>query len=151
MITQFNCHPHVHPQLEPNIEAFADISRSALCCDSDETRALIVNPPNSVQLRGTSYHSPKLHPRPCSSAGMRQRTDRQTDTQRRVTTIHLASSIWLTWNVMSHACSVYIICHEDEAIVISGNVCESFRPLTRFNFFTPAAISGNLSVLIDRR
>ena len=29
------------------------ISRSALCCHSNETRASIANPPNSAQLRGT--------------------------------------------------------------------------------------------------
>jgi len=38
------------------------------------------------------YHSPKLYARPCNSVGMRPRTDRQTDTQMRVTTIHFASS-----------------------------------------------------------
>ena len=30
---------------------------------------------------GPPYHSPKLHPDPCSSVGVRPRTDRQTDTQ----------------------------------------------------------------------
>jgi len=48
--------------------------RVALCCHSNETRALISNPPNSAQLRGTPYHSPKLHPGPCSSVGMWPRT-----------------------------------------------------------------------------
>jgi len=60
----------------------------ALCCHSNEICALIANPPNSAQLRGTPYHSPKLHPGPCSSVGMRPRTDRQT----RITNIHFASS-----------------------------------------------------------
>jgi len=32
------------------VQALADISRSALCCHSDETRAPIANPPNSAQL-----------------------------------------------------------------------------------------------------
>jgi len=36
----------------------------AVCCHSNETRALIANPPNSVQLEGTLYHSAKLHPGP---------------------------------------------------------------------------------------
>jgi len=36
----------------------ADISRSALCCHSNETRAPIANPHNSTQLQGTPYHSP---------------------------------------------------------------------------------------------
>jgi len=58
----------------------------------NETRAPIANPPSSAQLQGTQYHSPNLHPGPCSSAGMRRGTDRQTyaDTQTAVTNIHLA-------------------------------------------------------------
>jgi len=50
------------------------------------------NLPNSAQLWGIPYHSPKLHPGSCNSVGMRLRTDRQTDTETRVTTIHFASS-----------------------------------------------------------
>jgi len=50
-----------------------------LCCHSNATRTPIANPPNSAQLGGISYHSPKLHPGPCNSVGMRSRTDRQTD------------------------------------------------------------------------
>jgi len=34
------------------VQAFADISRSALCCHSNETRASIANPPNTAQLEG---------------------------------------------------------------------------------------------------
>ena len=64
----------------------------ALCCHSNATRAPIANPPNTAQLGGSPYHAPKLHPGPCSSVGVRPRTDRQTDTQTRVTTIHFASS-----------------------------------------------------------
>ena len=41
----------------------------------------IANPPNSAQLGGSLYHAPKLHPGPCSSVGVRPRTDRQTHTQ----------------------------------------------------------------------
>ena len=51
----------------------------ALCCHSNATRAPIANPPNSAQLGGSLYHAPKLHPGPCSSVGVRPRTDRQTD------------------------------------------------------------------------
>ena len=65
-------------QAHERVQALADISLSALCCRSNETRALIANPPNRAQLGGTPYHSPKLHPGPCSSVGMRWRTDRQT-------------------------------------------------------------------------
>jgi len=38
--------------------ALADISRSALCCHSNETCATIANLPSSAQLEGTAYHSP---------------------------------------------------------------------------------------------
>ena len=38
------------------------------------------------------YHSPKLHPGPCSSVSMRPRTNRHTDIQMRVTNIHFVSS-----------------------------------------------------------
>ena len=60
----------------------------ALCCHSNATRAPIANPPNNAPLGGSLYHAPKLHPRPCSSVGIRPRTDTQT----RVTIIHFASS-----------------------------------------------------------
>jgi len=63
------------------VQALAGISSSALCCQSNKTRVPITNPPNSGQLEGIAYHSPKLHPDPCSSAGMRRGTDRHTDTQ----------------------------------------------------------------------
>jgi len=43
------------------VQALADISRSALCCHSNETRAPIANPPNSAQLEGTLYH-PQVTP-----------------------------------------------------------------------------------------
>ena len=64
----------------------------ALCCHSNATHAPIANPSNSAQLGGSLYRAPKLHPGPCSSVRVRPRTDRQTDTQTRVTTIHFASS-----------------------------------------------------------
>jgi len=43
--------------MEPieRVQALADISRSALCCHSNETRAPNANPPNSAQLEGTPY------------------------------------------------------------------------------------------------
>ena len=47
-------------QFQPSIErvqALADISRSALCCDGNETRAPIANPPNGAQLEDTPYHA----------------------------------------------------------------------------------------------
>ena len=39
-----------------------DISCLVLRYHSNENRALIANPPNTAQLEGTPYHSPKLHP-----------------------------------------------------------------------------------------
>jgi len=39
------------------VQALGDISRSALCCHSNETREPIANPPNNVQLEGTPYQS----------------------------------------------------------------------------------------------
>jgi len=51
----------------------------ALCCHSNATRAPIANPPNSAQVGGSLYLAPKLHPGPCSSLGVRPRTDRHTD------------------------------------------------------------------------
>jgi len=52
------------------VQALADILRSVLCCHSNKSHAPITNPPNSTQLEGTPYNSPKLHPGPCSSVGM---------------------------------------------------------------------------------
>jgi len=52
------------------------------CCHSNATRAPIANPSNSAQLGGIPYHSPKLHPGPCNSVGMRQWTDTQTQIDR---------------------------------------------------------------------
>jgi len=49
-----------------------------LCCHCNATGAPIANPPNSAQLGGSLYYAPKLHPGPCSSVGVRPRTDTQT-------------------------------------------------------------------------
>jgi len=80
------------------VQALADISRSALCCHSNETRAPITNPSNSAQLKGTPYHSPKLHPGPCNSVGMRRGADRptHTETQMAVTNIYISPRLHLT-------------------------------------------------------
>ena len=76
------------------------VTRVRVMLPYNTTRAPIVNPPYSAQLGGSLYHAPKLHRGPCSSVGVRPRTDTQTnthtdtqiDTQTRVTTIHFASS-----------------------------------------------------------
>jgi len=72
------------------VQALADISRSALCCHSNETRAPIANPPNSAQLEGTptilpSYFRVRAVVWECSEG----QTGRHTDTQMAVTNIHL--------------------------------------------------------------
>jgi len=77
------------------VQALADILRSALCCHSNETHAPIANPSNNAQLQGTAYHSPKLHSGPCSSMGMRPRTDRH----RRVWPIYISRRLRLMRNV----------------------------------------------------
>jgi len=58
------------------VQALADISRSALCCHSNETRAPIATSPNSAQLGFTPYRSPKLDPGLCSRGGVMRGTDR---------------------------------------------------------------------------
>jgi len=63
------------------VQALADISHSALCCHSNETRAPIANPPNSAQLKGTPYHSPQVTLGLCSSVGTWRGTDRHTDSR----------------------------------------------------------------------
>ena len=45
------------------------------CCHSKETHAPISNLPNSAQLGGTPYNSPRLRPDMRSSVGMHQGTD----------------------------------------------------------------------------
>ena len=55
LMVKIICHSS-RSQDKPGIErvqALADISRSALCCHSSETRAPIANLPNSAQLDGT--------------------------------------------------------------------------------------------------
>jgi len=54
---RFSCDgPRLDFNFQPAIErvqALADISRSALCCHTNENRAPIANTPNSAQLEGT--------------------------------------------------------------------------------------------------
>jgi len=73
------------------------ITKFALCCHSNATRAPIANLPNCAQLGSSHYYFHKLHPGPCNSVGIRPWTDRQThtqtDTQTHVTTIYFASSM----------------------------------------------------------
>jgi len=93
------------------IQALADISHSALCCYSNETRALIANPPNSAQLGGHPYYSPtyiRVHAvvLECGDG----QTDRHTDRQTHVTNIHFVSSMThAKCNKTTHASRVSIL------------------------------------------
>jgi len=84
--TKANIHPeHKNTTTKTGIEraeALADISRSALCCHSNEARAPIANPPNCAQLGGHFLLFHKLHSGPCSRVGMQRGTDTQTDTHK---------------------------------------------------------------------
>jgi len=91
------------------------------CCHSNASRAPIANPPNSAQLGGIPYHSPKLPPGPCNSAGMRPRTD----TQMRVTTIDFS------WSSTHAKCNYSTISKFDWA---------------RFLLFVPVFVSHDLEL-----
>jgi len=80
------------PDME-RVEALADISRSALCCHSNETLAPIANLPDSTQLVGTACH---IRVRAVVWECDKGQADTQTDRQTRVTNIRFAS-------VMPHA------------------------------------------------
>jgi len=67
---------------------------------SNATRAPIANPHNSAQLGGIPYHSPKLHPGPCNSVGMRPRTDTHRHAHRRVWPQYILRRLRLTRNVI---------------------------------------------------
>jgi len=71
----------IKPGIE-QVQALADISRSALCCHNNETRAPIAHPRNNAQLQGTLYHFPNfIYLGPCCSVGLRRGTERQTGRQ----------------------------------------------------------------------
>jgi len=54
-----DCHAHYIVNTRHRAStALADISRSALCCHSNETRAPIANPPNSEQLESSCIIPP---------------------------------------------------------------------------------------------
>jgi len=65
------------------------------CCHNNATRAPIASPPNSAQLGGIPYHSPKLirvRAIVCACGRGQTQTHRQTHTHTRVTTIYHVSS-----------------------------------------------------------
>jgi len=86
---------YMQPGIE-RIQALADVSRSALCCHKNETRALTANPPNSADLEGTPHHFPSyIRVRAvvweCGVCHI-QTLCVYTDTQTAVTTIHFTSA-----------------------------------------------------------
>jgi len=101
---------------------------SATHFHSNATRAPIANPPNSAQLGGIPYHSPKLHPGPCNSVGLWPRTDRhtdrhtQTDTQTRVTTIHFS---WSTTHAKCNDVIIFRVSRRRNAYWSRASVCLS--------------------------
>jgi len=70
------------------VQALTDISCLALCCRSNETRAVIGNLPNSAQLEGT----PSILQVTFGSVQVWECGEGQTDTQMHVTNIHSASA-----------------------------------------------------------
>jgi len=75
------------------VQALADISRSALCCHSNETCAPIANLPNSAQLGGTHYHSPSyIRVRAVVWACRKG----QTDTHRRARPLYISSHLFVS-------------------------------------------------------
>ena len=66
------------------VQALADISRSALCCHSNEARAPIASLPDNAQLEGIPYHSQSyIRVRAvvweCGEEQTQRATDRHTD------------------------------------------------------------------------
>jgi len=76
------------------VQALADISRSALCCHSNETRAPIANAPNSAQLEVTPTY---IRVRAVVSACGEGQTDTPTDTE---THRHIDGSDHYTFRVV---------------------------------------------------
>ena len=74
----------------------------------------------NAQLRGTPYHSPKLHPGPCSSVGVMQGTDRQTHrhTHRRPWPLYISCRLRLTRNVTNRVTDIDGSTHD--AVVVDG-------------------------------
>jgi len=103
--------PYIDSNCQPSIErvhALADISRSALCCNSNETRPPITNPPNSAQLRGTPTIPPSyIRVRAVVWACGEGQTDRHTDLQTAVANINFASA---TPHAIICGCSLHYGC-----------------------------------------
>ena len=101
------------------LQALADISRSALCCHSNETRAAIENPSNSAQLEGTPTIPPS-YIRVCAvvwkcGKGQTHRQWRNKDTHRRPWPLYILLRLCLTeyafsnrvidnWNLLPASC-----------------------------------------------
>jgi len=87
-------------------------------------KPVLANPPNSAHLGGTPYHSPKLHPGPCSSVGMWRDTDRQTDARDQYTRLFIISGP-LCWNWYSSANKSYFCAkiYQFVVLIIPHTIC----------------------------
>ena len=97
-----NSTAHYFSPQQPAVKRVQPSSRTfgirRTCCHTSEIRALTANPPNSAQLEGSPYHSPKLHLGLCS-VGMQRGTDTHTHTHRvtiRFAWIHLIRNVTTT-------------------------------------------------------
>jgi len=102
---------YLQPSIE-RVQPLADISRSALCCHSNETHAPIASPPNSAQLVGTPTIPPSyIRVRAVVWGCGRGHTHRHTHTDGQWP-LYISPRIRLTQNV--HIKTGYmniIICH----------------------------------------
>jgi len=113
----------------------------ALSCHSNATHALIANLPNTAQLGGTPYHSPKLHSGPCNSVGMRRGTDRQTQT--RVNYIHFALSTTHVKGKQAKISSIqWFDCVRNSIIGLYGQ-CAMFHNKTLSQAFSKILMTQN--------
>jgi len=90
---------NVKPGIE-RVQALADISRSALCCHSNKTRAPITNPPNNAPLEGIPTFPPSYirFPAIVWECGEGQ-SNRHTDTNRRLWPMYISRRLRVTRNV----------------------------------------------------
>jgi len=92
--------PYCWNKLKPGVEGVQSTRwhfMFALCCHSNETRALIAHPPNSTQLEGIPYHFPsyiRVH------AVVWECGDGQTHTERCMWPIYISRCLRLTRNVI---------------------------------------------------
>ena len=97
----------------------------------------------SAGCTGHPYHSPKLHPGPCSNMGMRRRTDTHRGKQTRVTNIHFESSTTHAKCNNLDTFYVYVLCTMNDVAIIT----EQYT--IRKHFVTSLLRAGNEVCVID--